>query len=38
MDRYGASLARAALDLQARLYNILHGHVVDSDPSRGSGS
>jgi hypothetical protein len=37
MDRYGASLAWAAFDLQTRLYNILHGHVVDVDPSRGSG-
>ncbi|MFE2462548.1 hypothetical protein [Streptomyces sp. NPDC059402] len=37
MDRYGASLAWATFDLQTRLYNILHGHVVDSDPSRGSG-
>ncbi|MEV7402901.1 hypothetical protein AB0N93_21225 [Streptomyces sp. NPDC091267] len=37
MDRYGASLAWAAFDLQSRLYNILRGHVVDLDPSRGAG-
>ncbi|MCZ9346633.1 hypothetical protein NGM37_53905 [Streptomyces sp. TRM76130] len=37
MDRYGASLAWAAFDLQTRLYNILHGHAVDLDPSRGVG-
>lgn len=37
MDRYGASLAWATFDLQTRLYNILHGHVVDLDPSRGAG-
>ncbi|MFE7268620.1 hypothetical protein ACFU9B_42770 [Streptomyces sp. NPDC057592] len=37
MDRYGASLAWATFDLQTRLYNILHGHAVDLDPSRGAG-
>jgi hypothetical protein len=37
MDRYGASLAWAAFDLQTRLYNILNGHVVDEGPARGSG-
>ncbi|MFI6494801.1 hypothetical protein [Streptomyces sp. NPDC050564] len=37
MDSYGASLAWAAYDLNARMYNILHGHKVDlsSGPSRG---
>ncbi|MGW2938133.1 hypothetical protein ACWDA7_41485 [Streptomyces sp. NPDC001156] len=37
MDSYGASLAWAAYDLQARLYNVLYGHEVDlsSGPSRG---
>ncbi|WP_335977072.1 hypothetical protein [Streptomyces sp. CA2R106] len=37
MDRYGASLVWAAYDLQTRLYNILHGHVLDRETSRGSG-
>lgn len=37
MDRYGASLAWAAFDLQTRLFNILHGHDTDQDPARGDG-
>ncbi|MEV7086349.1 hypothetical protein AB0O07_10685 [Streptomyces sp. NPDC093085] len=37
MDRYGASLAWAAFDLQTRLFNILRGHVLDNDPDRGDG-
>jgi hypothetical protein len=37
MDRYGGSLVWAAFDLQSRLFNILHGHATDRDPSRGSG-
>ncbi|MFE4540902.1 hypothetical protein ACFRKB_38550 [Streptomyces scopuliridis] len=37
MDWYGASLAWASFDLQARLYNILPRHVVDTGPSRGFG-
>ncbi|MGW3494804.1 hypothetical protein [Streptomyces sp. NPDC001020] len=37
MDSYGASLAWAAYDLQARLYNILRGHQVDLSPGPGRG-
>ncbi|WP_405939159.1 hypothetical protein OG338_23305 [Streptomyces sp. NBC_00726] len=37
MDRYGASLAWAAFDLQRRLFNILNGHDIDQDPARGDG-
>ncbi|MGW1129524.1 hypothetical protein [Streptomyces sp. NPDC002526] len=37
MERYGASLAWAAFDLQSRLFNILHGHDIDQDPARGDG-
>lgn len=37
MDRYGASLAWAVFDLQSRLYNILHGQVVDRSPGAGVG-
>ncbi|WUH92320.1 hypothetical protein OG900_20895 [Streptomyces sp. NBC_00433] len=37
METYGGSLAWAAYDLQARLFNILRGHTVDLDPNRGSG-
>jgi len=37
MDSYGASLAWAAYDLQARLYNILHGHEVDLSPGSSRG-
>ncbi|WP_369253852.1 hypothetical protein [Streptomyces sp. R35] len=37
MDSYGASLAWAAYDLQARLYNILHGHEVDLSPGPSRG-
>ncbi|MFC8533569.1 hypothetical protein ACFUJY_06390 [Streptomyces sp. NPDC057249] len=37
MERYGASLAWAAFDLQSRLYNILYGHDNDRDPARGDG-
>ena len=37
MERYGASLAWAVFDLQTRLYNILHGQVVDRSPGPGAG-
>ncbi len=37
MERYSASLAWAAFDLQSRLYNILRGQVVDRLPGPGSG-
>jgi hypothetical protein len=37
MAAYGASLAWAAYDLNSRLYNILHGIVVDQAPGRGRG-
>ena len=37
MDRYGASLAWAVFDLQSRLYNILHGQVVDRSPGPDVG-
>lgn len=37
MERYGASLAWAAYDLQSRLYNILRGHEVDRLPGPGNG-
>jgi hypothetical protein len=37
MERYGASLAWAVFDLQSRLYNILHGQVVDRSPGAGVG-
>lgn len=37
MAAYGASLAWAAYDLQSRLFNILHGVVVDETPGRGHG-
>jgi hypothetical protein len=37
MDRYGACLAWAAFDLQTRLFNILHGHAVDQDPTPRAG-
>ncbi|MFD9030748.1 hypothetical protein ACFVZW_06235 [Streptomyces sp. NPDC059567] len=37
MNRYGASLAWAAFDLQSRIYNILQGHVIDQSPSHATG-
>ncbi|MFJ4920309.1 hypothetical protein [Streptomyces sp. NPDC088725] len=37
MDTYGASLAWAAFDLQSRLFNILHGHALDSSGGPGKG-
>ncbi|MGI5508389.1 hypothetical protein [Streptomyces sp. CA-106131] len=37
MDSYGASLAWAAYDLQARLYNVLYGHEVDLSPGPSRG-
>lgn len=37
MERYGSSLAWAAFDLQSRLYNILHGQVVDRSPGPSAG-
>ena len=37
MERYGASLAWAVFDLQSRLYNILHGQVVDRAPGDDVG-
>jgi hypothetical protein len=37
MDSYGASLAWAAFDLQARIFNILFGHTVDSGPGEDVG-
>lgn len=37
MERYGASLAWAAYDLQSRLYNILRGHALDREQGPGRG-
>ena len=37
MDSYGASLAWAVYDFQARLFNILHGHAVDREPGEHVG-
>lgn len=34
MNRYGASLAWAAFDLQSRLFNILRGHQIDVTTDR----
>lgn len=37
METYGGSLAWAAFDLQSRLFNILHGHVLDQAPGPSAG-